>query len=785
MKMKIHTTCERLRLGRYFIIFTTAVLALAAGSEIASAKTDRSHKHPVRILVVDSYYPKCVLSEKIRDGFMDSISSAFPEAISETLYLQEIKGTTPTELLENQKETWITVATRPWDMVLLIDPGALRSWRTLGYKAFAGVPATYCGVRPKDASTDWDKRVVQAGIINRVETRIDAAATFRAARKLFPELRHLVVISGHSPFGHAVRTAVYEQIEEDMDVMANLSVHFISGDEYTAAQMLSKVKNLPANTCVLMSPWTADMEGAGYDAIDISRRVCLESGVPVMTTSQSLFGTGVLGGKVVNNRAQGRLAGDISVVSLTKAINYEPLSTISMPQYDINHIVFDSVAMGAWGIDRVNLPKGSEIDNANGQALMGHPVVWGTLSLVSLIFVAGACLAYMLGSHRGHNITNSKIPSGVKIEDILENSPVGIATFSCKVPRGKKSSRDAELTLVNCNKAFKDILGISCAFRSEIQTEDVYDCLTTKIRDYLIIASENHSSIKLSEYETTFKNFLELNCFSPRPGICCLTAVDVTEGRRVVYELQETERQLRLTLDTLEKAQDVAMLGYWLFNPQTHEVIRTEHIKQMFGMDPNIYRKKDFPPPFYDRIHPDDLAFVRQTRSECIDQDKPIDLIYRINLPETGSIRYVREQSNIPMAAASDSALRFGVVQDVTSALDLQFESRRRLRLLENLASRSAQGTAIVDVNDDNTIVVWNQRMVELTGIEASEAINSSLPELLPELRHITADNLDASCFTCNGRDIKAVFVENINTIDEPLRQYVFEDITDDVPLGV
>lgn len=142
------------------------------------------------------------------------------------------------------------------------------------------------------------------------------------------------------------------------------------------------------------------------------------------------------------------------------------------------------------------------------------------------------------------------------------------------------------------------------------------------------------------------------------------TVQDITEPKQVEEELLISSEKIRETVYDLNKAESVALLGYWKWNIKTREVAWSDGMYRIFGIDKNTYSGR-LGDVISKVIHPDDLHLVLPSNAESFIRQKPIE--YRIIMPDN-SIRYIAAEAgeNIVDSNGNTTYLT-GVAQDITA----------------------------------------------------------------------------------------------------------------------
>jgi PAS domain S-box-containing protein len=150
---------------------------------------------------------------------------------------------------------------------------------------------------------------------------------------------------------------------------------------------------------------------------------------------------------------------------------------------------------------------------------------------------------------------------------------------------------------------------------------------------------------------------------------------DISERKRAEQALQESEEQYRVSEMELKAAQSVAHLGNWKWNLKTSEIIWSDEMFQIFGIDKNSYTGR-LGDTIAKVIHPDDVYLVLPENATEFAQKKTIE--YRIILPDK-TIRYILAIAGEAILDNNGNPLFLtGISQDITEQKQVQFKIQQQ-----------------------------------------------------------------------------------------------------------
>src|SRR5580693_6145095 len=180
-------------------------------------------------------------------------------------------------------------------------------------------------------------------------------------------------------------------------------------------------------------------------------------------------------------------------------------------------------------------------------------------------------------------------------------------------------------------------------------------------------------------------------------------ATDVTSIKRAEEELRKSEAYLA-------EAQRLSQTGSWAWNPVTGDIrYWSEECYRVLGFDPHG------PPPrfeaFFQRLHPDDQAPVREQYEKAIRDKADFEFDYRLVHPDQG-VRDIHVVGHAVLDRSGDFGEFVGTVIDIT-------ERKRAEQELQQLVDLVPQ--MIVVVGPDGKWIHANRMAREYTGLTLEE----------------------------------------------------------------
>lgn len=198
-------------------------------------------------------------------------------------------------------------------------------------------------------------------------------------------------------------------------------------------------------------------------------------------------------------------------------------------------------------------------------------------------------------------------------------------------------------------------------------------------------------------------------------------------------KLQEMSEQRRLALDA-------AGLGVWDYRFKTGELFWDECCRDLFGVADGSRIDYD---ATLERIHPDDRAAVDRASKQAIAgaNGGSYSIEYRVVWPDS-SIHWISSHGQVHFESLGGTAVRFlGVNMDITARRQAEADLRSTQAKMQGIITSAMD--AIISINEQQRIVVFNQAAEAVFGCPASQAIGSSVERFIPErLRHGHRDHI-------------------------------------------
>ena len=164
------------------------------------------------------------------------------------------------------------------------------------------------------------------------------------------------------------------------------------------------------------------------------------------------------------------------------------------------------------------------------------------------------------------------------------------------------------------------------------------------------------------------------------------------------------------------QAQALARLGNWERNLQSGEALWSDELYRIFGVKP-----EEFTPTLeavLRRVHPEDVARVRQCLNDALAGLRPYNTVFRIIRPD-GSVRYIHSQAEVLFDKDGQPLRMLGVAQDITERRMAEMRLRDSEERFRAIFESAALGMALTDL--EGRFLTVNAVLLQMLGYQREE----------------------------------------------------------------
>jgi len=350
------------------IIFSILILYLLISPKAALANDDRK-----QILYLNSYQSGYAWSDNILEG----IRSAFRESN----YIVDIQVEYMDAKKHPGKENSVILKRlfaskfkdTQFDAIISSDNDAFQFLLTYRDSLFPGVPVVFCGVndlKPEQLAEHHNF----SGVIE----ELDIQSNLDLALSLNPDKKQVVIVSDTS----LSSTAIVTQIKKAMPAFSQrLDFHF--WDNIPLDELLAKSRTMPSDSILFYIPFYVETDGKYLSAGEVVEAIYANANVPIYGAWSFLLGHGIVGGRLLDGRSQGKTAASMVLDTL----DGKPTSSIISAIDTNTPMRFDWEVLNKFGLTDASLPQGTLfINKPDPTYRLDKQVVWtAAILLFSLL----------------------------------------------------------------------------------------------------------------------------------------------------------------------------------------------------------------------------------------------------------------------------------------------------------------------------------------------------------------------------------------------------------------
>jgi signal transduction histidine kinase len=231
------------------------------------------------------------------------------------------------------------------DVVVLVTNSALGFFKRHGERLWPGARVVY-----QDYTTSVDRTQLPINAIG-ISPHNDVAATIDVARRMQPNARRILVVSGSSDIDKSAQRLAREYLA----ATASIGVEFLSG--LPLPELLARIAAEPADSIVVYLSQFRDRDGRLYMPRDLLAEITKKSRAPVYGDDETYLGFGILGGSMESYERGGRLVAE----QVQAAIAGEPIDPSRVLLTAPSRCLADARALRRWSLDERRLPPGCEL----------------------------------------------------------------------------------------------------------------------------------------------------------------------------------------------------------------------------------------------------------------------------------------------------------------------------------------------------------------------------------------------------------------------------------------
>ena len=241
--------------------------------------------------------------------------------------------------------------------------------------------------------------------------------------------------------------------------------------------------------------------------------------------------------------------------------------------------------------------------------------------------------------------------------------------------------------------------------------------------EYRIILSDGVERWIRTQGDTFYDN-------SGNPQRMCGICIDITKQKQMEDGLRQIERELN-------KAQQIAHVGSWIWNIKNQNLAWTDELYRIYGVDKVFTLTFD---NIVSMIHPEDREKNVAKIKELLESATILEYEFRIIRPDN-SIRYIFQSIEVSRDSTGKPLRAVGIMQDITERKKIEKEVIESEEKLKRILDSSPDAITVTDLNGN--IIECNQATSKIYGSLKTELIGKNALELFsPKDRKKAKDNL-------------------------------------------
>jgi PAS domain S-box-containing protein len=294
----------------------------------------------------------------------------------------------------------------------------------------------------------------------------------------------------------------------------------------------------------------------------------------------------------------------------------------------------------------------------------------------------------------------------------------------------------SKIKILKANKAALRIYSAKSVEHLRVKIKDTFNQNTITVFTQELISLFKDEFRYRSEIEyvdlkgKTFSSIIEFSTLTDN----YILLVSITN----INDLKITERALRESSKKLEEAQKVGKFGHWDLNLRNNYLELSEESKKIFDLNTHKITKYFL----INLIHPEDRKFFKEKIIENRNSKLNTSFQFRI-IQENKNVKYLYGtyktivDNGIPISA-------FGVIQDITSQKESEFELQKLLNKVEN---NEIKLNKILDTFEDGVYVCSDNFIIDYMN---TPAINKAGKNILGKKCYKEIFGLSEQCDWCN-----------------------------------
>jgi PAS domain S-box-containing protein len=683
------------------------LLAVLLGFQLLTPFTIRGQGQARRVLVFAGYDPGYSAVTLLNQSITSTIRNGSTGPV-EFFYEFQDNFRIPNSKYEDEMVSYLERKYEGENINLVLALGAPALTFLLKHESvlFPGVPKVYYfhdGTEQR-AHELWPH-------ITGVWAHVESGNTLDMALALQPDTQNVFVVSGNSDQDQFLREEAQKSLHP-----YEARVHFTYLTDLTIQELEQKVAALPPNSIVLYLSFLVDKGGNGFGGPEAVSRIAPTANAPVFGIAETYMGAGIVGGSLLDFQALGKRTGEVALDIMNGATAYD-----ITPQTAPNVTLADWRQLRRWKLDENKLPAGTVVRFK--QLTFWGNYKWYVIAIVAALLFQAASIAWLLFTRRrrrqaereNEHLAEIAASEHRRLTDVLSHGP-GIVWESTTDP----ATGERKTTFVS--DQVEKMLGYTAeewlatpGFALNLVHEE--DRERTRREAERLINSKTGGAVQFR--------------WIAKDGHIVWAETHLAP---IVNQLGDVVKVLGVTLDITQ--QKFAESARGESEERTHAILRAVPDLMFLQSRDGVYLD-------YHAKHREDLLvppeqFLGKNMREILPQGLATQLsqcfaratnsdtqVVEYKLPLNGSERWFEAR----LVLSGKNIL--SVVRDITARKAIENALRQNEAQLGGIIGSAMD--AIISIDDDYKVVVFNAAAEKIFNCSAAEAIGQSVDRFIPD----------------------------------------------------
>nr|WP_320026237.1 ABC transporter substrate binding protein [uncultured Acetobacterium sp.] len=366
-----------------------------------------------------------------------------------------------------------------YDAVIVGDDNALQFIMEHKDELFPQTPIVFFGIN------NWEsgRKAAEDPLVTGILEKFSLVETINVAKSFKPGATKVVAIVDSSLTGQGDQ----RQFNEVQETFADLQFSLLNVSDYTFEEFSTILGTLNEDTILLFLSMSQDKTGTYMNMADEYAFIKEHTKIPVYNATFGGVGAGLMGGKLIDYEAFGKISGEL----VMEILGGKPVESIDVIEETPYYYIFDYDLIEKFNIDKRLIPVGSVLVNKEENPMEKY---WGILASIGITVIFLTLVTLILIADNLKRRT---------IQKALGESNEKLKTTFLELEEKEEELRN-QYEIIKVNAVESEILNQKYAIATETTNSAVWELNLTNSE---IMISENFSQIvnhKIKKKENIF-----------------------------------------------------------------------------------------------------------------------------------------------------------------------------------------------------------------------------------------------------------------------------------------